>query len=680
MTENKNNKSSNSRSARIKHASHDETLRRALAANLPHGAAFILDHNLRYILADGQALRSAGFSPDDFEGRSIQDALEPHLRKQYEPHYKQALRGKPFRTEHQSHGRHFISHGTPIRDDDGNVTHVLVASYDITDRKHAEDALRQTQAEQSRQRELFQGIFDNIPVMLVLWEPHLKRFTLNRHTEQLLGWSTDDANNRDFMKLVYPDPEQRARVADFMQSLESAWHEWAPIARSGQPIPSSWTNIRLADETRIGIGVDLRQHKQAENELRKLNESLEQQVAERAGMLKVLSDIATVANQSDTFEDALAYALKRVSQHNGWCFGHAYIVNPQRPDTLIPANSYYADDDDKFSPFRSATRKNPLQTGQGLPGHALQTGKPQFSQDLIHELTTRRAEIGTRLGLKSAAAFPVLVGNEVAAVLEFFADKHFELTNRILEAMGTIGTQLGRVVERERAERNLARALLAEQQRLGRELHDTVGQDMAGLALITEQLANRADHGTAPTSTQLRELSHGLRRALQNTRDVVRDLLPLESPDSTDFMPRLHALADNVTRLYNVPCHVDGPDTPLNTAPDTALHLYRIAAEALINAAKHANPNHIHLQLHHEHGKLVLRVIDDGTGIPDKARGDGSGLWIMRHRANVIGATLEIKRNPKGGTTVTSALPEERLNPTGTEETQNAQDPHAHRR
>jgi PAS domain S-box-containing protein len=118
-----------------------EILYRSLAANLPNGAAFVVDHELRYVLAEGQALSDAGITPEGLEGKTIREALEPQLAALYEPYYRSALDGKTFRFEHFSHGRHYASHGTPLLDAEGNVYAALAVSYDITERKRSEEAL-----------------------------------------------------------------------------------------------------------------------------------------------------------------------------------------------------------------------------------------------------------------------------------------------------------------------------------------------------------------------------------------------------------------------------------------------------------------------------------------------------------------------------------------------------------
>ncbi|MEJ2038224.1 MAG: PAS domain-containing protein, partial [Desulfosarcinaceae bacterium] len=103
--------------------------------------------------------------------------------------------------------------GRYVRDDAGKVVKVFGLSKDITDQRESEQALYQ-------QRELMQHIFDVVPVLLVIWDPQMNRFTLNRYAETVFGWTTAEANQGDFMGMVYPDAAYRAEVETYMQSLQ----------------------------------------------------------------------------------------------------------------------------------------------------------------------------------------------------------------------------------------------------------------------------------------------------------------------------------------------------------------------------------------------------------------------------------------------------------------------------
>jgi len=117
----------------------------ALINNLPGGAAFILDRDLRYLLAAGEAIADAEFKPEDFIGKTIYDALAPELVTQHEAMYRKALAGESFTHEHDIRGGTFITRGTPLRAANGDVYAALAVSYDISDRKKAEEMRRESE-------------------------------------------------------------------------------------------------------------------------------------------------------------------------------------------------------------------------------------------------------------------------------------------------------------------------------------------------------------------------------------------------------------------------------------------------------------------------------------------------------------------------------------------------------
>jgi PAS domain S-box-containing protein len=140
---------------------------RAVIANLPQGAVFVVDQDLRYRLAEGQAIDRANLNSADLVGKTIWEALEPDLAARYEPIYRQALNGVPFSWEHYSHDRYYISHGTPLVNDRGEIEAVLAMSYDISDRKRTEAALR---ASEEKYRSLFDSIDEGFCLIEMMFD------------------------------------------------------------------------------------------------------------------------------------------------------------------------------------------------------------------------------------------------------------------------------------------------------------------------------------------------------------------------------------------------------------------------------------------------------------------------------------------------------------------------------
>ncbi len=120
----------------------------------------------------------------------------------------------------------------------------------------------------SREREgsLLQTIIDRIPVMITMYDANTRVLRLNREFERLTGWSTEAARGVDLLARCYPDPTYRDEVRAYMDSVRDGWRDIAMTTRDGRVLQTSWSNIRLPDDTRIGIGLDVTERRRTEDE------------------------------------------------------------------------------------------------------------------------------------------------------------------------------------------------------------------------------------------------------------------------------------------------------------------------------------------------------------------------------------------------------------------------------
>ena len=125
-----------------------------------------------------------------------------------------------------------------------------------------------------RRTELFNSIFDGIPVMLTVYDSELRFLHLNREIYRTTGWSPEEAARVDLMEEAYPDPEYRESVLQFMRSRSTDWREFTLRTRDGSERDTSWTNISLADGTHIGVGLDITSEKSAEAERKRLQDQV----------------------------------------------------------------------------------------------------------------------------------------------------------------------------------------------------------------------------------------------------------------------------------------------------------------------------------------------------------------------------------------------------------------------
>ena len=209
------------------------------------------------------------------------------------------------------------------------------------------------------------------------------------------------------------------------------------------------------------------------------------------------------------------------------------------------------------------------------------------------------------------------------------------------------------IAHRSRLEALLGEVAIAEQARIGRDLHDTVGQTLAALALSADrasrELTCRDGIGI------LKELAAGIRSALSGVRGAARGLTRV-AQDAPGLVAAIEALAVTVEKHHGIACELD-LETPAYLSEPVAEHLYRIASEAVANAVRHAQPTQVGIRLVPEDGRWTLEVRDDGIGLPAQPPKGGIGTWIMRSRAAAIDADLTIGNGSSGGTTVRCRLP-----------------------
>jgi PAS domain S-box-containing protein len=212
--------------------------------------------------------------------------------------------------------------------------------------------------------------------------------------------------------------------------------------------------------------------------------------------------------------------------------------------------------------------------------------------------------------------------------------------------------------ERMALERAIIEASTAEQERIGRDIHDGLGQTLTGLSILAkvEELRLR-QAGEQQAADAVGMLQQHIRAALDQARAMARGLRPVEvAPDGLAYA--LANLAEQVTRTGGVDCRYLGLPHLAVEDEVVAMHLFRIAQEATQNALKHAQATRIVFDLRREPEGLSLTVRDDGRGMdPDVEHGDGMGLKIMRYRANILGGHLTIGADPYRGTLVRCVVP-----------------------
>lgn len=422
-----------------------------------------------------------------------------------------------------------------------------------------------------------------------------------------------------------------------------------PYRPDGEPVLGvvlTWIDVTALKHTE-------RELRAAKDRLLEMNQTLEKRVAERTKWLALMHGITGAISEAPTWDEALRVLLRRICEVERWQIGYVYLADRESPDEIVPAISRSSHE--RFDEFHLVSQQSRYARGQSLPGRVYADGAPLWVNDQAEllALMPRRAEAARRSGLRSAAVLPVTISQQTIAVLELFSDQPHEPSDDLASLMRDVSAQIGRVLERERLSARAADLVWREQRSLLHTLHDSLGQTLTGLGMLSAGLSHRLATTDVAGAETARQIAQQAQQALEQIRQLSRGLFPVEI-DANGLMPALRQLASTTEALHRIHVRVEG-DTPASVRDNrVATELYRIAQEAVTNAVKHAKAHTVTIHLGTEAVTSRLSVRDDGMGIPDPMPNqEGMGLQIMRYRANSIGGNLSIEPHPDGGTVVT---------------------------
>ena len=553
---------------------------------------------------------------------------------------------------------------------------------DVTEIKRAEQALLTAQARLTY-------LLTSSPSMICSFEARGRNAPtfISENVRDLLGYEPNEYLEEANFWLERVHPEDLPRVvAEFPRLLELGHHasEYRFRRKDGTYCWVRDEQRLVRDEAGEPLEVieswsDITERKQAEIAL-----------GEQTALLGLMQAVATAANEAAAVEDATCFCLGRVCAHTGWPIGHAYAPAEDGTGRLVPTTVWHLADPERYAAFRAATETTGIAPGVGLPGRVMASGRPAWITDVTRDPDFPRAAAAAESGIRAGFGFPVLSGHEVVAVLEFFAGEALEPDERLLDVMTHVGAQLGRVVERKRAEVALRSA------------------------------KEKAEEATRAKSVFLANMSHELRTPLNAiigfTRLVMRrskDVLPAKQYENlekilvsgehllslinavldlskieagrVELRPAEFALEPLIDLcLRTVEPMVKGgcvemvkdvePDLP--TLVQDQEKVRQVLTNLLGNAAKFTEAGSIRVRARRRDGEVVVEVSDTGVGIPEQARelifeefrqvdggstrqhgGTGLGLAISRRLARLMGGDVTVESAVGAGSTFALRLP-----------------------
>ena len=249
-----------------------------------------------------------------------------------------------------------------------------------------------------------------------------------------------------------------------------------------------------------------------------------------------------------------------------------------------------------------------------------------------------------------------LLGISVDVTARKQAEVHAEEQRDELEQVRQQKTALleREVAERARLEREVIDICAREQRRIAYDLHDSVGQQLVGIALCAKLLEEQLRGARSSEADKAGMIVKLVNDAARQARLTARTL---EGADGVgDLKTALQSLATSVSQNWSVKATVTAEGSSLPISPPVAAQLYRIAQEAVRNAVEHGAAREVQINLAFNHEVMVLTIRDNGEGFDSKANGNGMGLRIMRYRAQCIGGSCDVQ-STREGTVVRCRVP-----------------------
>jgi signal transduction histidine kinase/CheY-like chemotaxis protein len=268
------------------------------------------------------------------------------------------------------------------------------------------------------------------------------------------------------------------------------------------------------------------------------------------------------------------------------------------------------------------------------------------------------------VGQQLAALYPqlkpavteALKGGAVNSVLtarhngvEWFADVFLFFDREFGRGALFVGSD---ITQRKLIERELLRVSDAEKNRIGSDLHDGLGQYLTGISCLSAALRDKLQTQNKAEAEDAATISTLTQEAIAQTRALARGLCPVQL-ETSGLETALEDLTFQVQRLHGIECEFESKGEGDACETSVALHLYRIAQEAITNAIKHASARRIVVSLDFSKDNKALVIEDDGCGFdPRSAHAPSSGMSLMPYRAAMIGGTLTVTSQPSAGTKV----------------------------
>jgi len=538
---------------------------------------------------------------------------------------------------------------SPIINIEGVTTHFIAVKEDITDRKLAEQALRESEQK-------FRDLAEQLPNMVFI-NSRGRIVYVNQACEEMMGYSREKfyAPDFDFLSLISPEYSEfvNAKFTSHMQGEEVETYEYSILTKEGDRIDAINTTKLISYEGEraiLGIVTDISERKQMEADLRATRDEL-------ATLLAISQNILSTL-ELEPLLNVILEQLNRVVNYDG-----AAVLTLDQDAMIVQAYQGYPLPIDILSLQFSLAQVPVIDK--------MVTDQQGFSLTDLQADLSLAASVEQVIGLPIDELFqeshalmsvPLIAKGEVVGMLVLAHDQPGYYHTETMEKVQAFANQVAIAIDNAHLFKQAQEvAVIAERNRLASDLHDSVTQALFSATLVTEVLPQIWEQDPEEGRLELAKLRRLTRGALAEMRTMLLELRPkaLERTNLSDLLEQLTELMTNQEDIVVTAAIDPVPDLP----PDVQIAFYRVAQEALNNVLKHARANQVTISLRayppndpnqeEWHGRVAMHVSDDGQGFhPDYVFADQMGLKIMSERAESISAQLNLTSQPDEGTQV----------------------------
>ncbi len=465
----------------------------------------------------------------------------------------------------------------------------LVTLEDITRRKEVEAALRHSEQE-------FRAIFELASVGMAQADPHTGQWArVNEKLCAITGYSAAEMVGKRISEITHPEDRQRD------------WEAFQRVVRGDVPDYRVEKRYLRKDGTLAWVNVNMTVLRDAEGRATRTVATTED-----------ITDRKRVEEALQKSENELAAFFEDSPLGLLWTDPDGCIARVNRAELELLGH--------------------PADEVLGRPVSAFHL-EPAAAEDILDRLA--RGE--------TVQNYPARIRHKSGSIKQVLIDVNGLWEKRQLVRSRWFVRDVTRLVE---LEREILAISEREQRRLGHDLHDDLCQQLAGIQFVSQTLASNLAARSDPEAPQAREIAQSIQNAMAQTRELARGLSPV-GLDADGLMAALGVLAARTQKVFRIQCRFRCDPPVLIPDHSMAVHLYRIAQEAVGNAVKHGKASAIEVRLAAADNGLRLGVSDNGIGIPRRPPPQrGLGLRIMQYRAGVIGGSLVVQREVAGGTSV----------------------------